>query len=128
AALASLFDALDQLHSSLTKLEESGHADLKTALHGLNGLFEAARAIASSKTADVNLQLEAIHLLARDPDHLTQDRDLLASLLSLQTPPEIQEAAVESLARSASLGDVSDLLLRNWRAYSLKLCGQVLVL
>src|SRR5439155_15989602 len=126
AALASLFDALEQLHSSLTKLEESGDADLKEALHGLNGLFEAARMIASNKTADVNLQLEALRLLARDPDHLKQDRDLLASLLSLQTPPEIQEAAVESLARSASKGDVSSLLLRNWKAYSPKLRGQVL--
>lgn len=126
AALASLFDALDQLHSSLTKLEDSGNADLKAALHGLAGLFEAARTVASSKSADVGLQLEALRLLARDPDHLKQDRELLANLLSLQTPPEIQEAAVESLARSASKSDVSSQLLRNWKAYSPKLRGQVL--
>src|SRR5207244_9345643 len=56
ADLASLFDALDQLHSSLTKLEESGSTDLKEALHGLTGILEAARAIASTKSAEQNLR------------------------------------------------------------------------
>jgi putative membrane-bound dehydrogenase-like protein len=126
ASVASLLDALDQVNSSLTKLAEENHGGFKPALKRLDNLFDAARTALADKSADQALQIQAVHLVGRDREHQAQDRELLASLLTLQTPPEIQEAAVESLARSASKGDVSSLLLRNWKAYSPKLRGQVL--
>ncbi len=64
-------------------------------------------------------------LLARDQEHQAQDRVLLANLLTLQTPPEVQAAAVEAMGRIRQ-DQVPGLLLRGWKAYSPKLRGQVL--
>jgi putative membrane-bound dehydrogenase-like protein len=125
SSLADLLDALDQTNSSLSKLIDTADGKLKGQIQELDKVFDAARTALADKKSDPSLQVEAVRLMGRDAAH-PQDRVLLANLLTLQTPPELQEAAVEALARSAGKGDVSSLLLRNWKAYSPKLRGQVL--
>jgi putative membrane-bound dehydrogenase-like protein len=125
ASVATLLDALDQVNSSLTKLAEGESSELKDALKRLDNLFDAARGSLAVKSADEELQLQAVHLVGRDPKHQAQDRDLLANLLSLETGPEVQTAAVEALGRIRQ-EQVPALLLRGWKAYSPKLRGQVL--
>jgi putative heme-binding domain-containing protein len=125
AALAGLLDALDHTNSSLTRLNEEGSGELKAAIRRLDELFDAARSILADKNADRETQLEAVRLMGRDPEHQAQDRVLLANLLTLQTPPEVQAAAVEALGKIRQ-PQTPDLLLRGWKAYSPKLRGQVL--
>src|SRR5437763_11203301 len=47
----------------------------------------------------------------------TEDRDLLAGLLTPQSPDELQQAAVASLGKLQD-ARVTDLLLRGWKSHS----------
>jgi putative membrane-bound dehydrogenase-like protein len=125
ASVAGLLDALDQTNSSLRKLASDKNEKLNAALGRMDNLLGAARVSLTDKSANPGLQLEAVRLIGRDPEHQAQDRDLLANLLSLQTPPEVQAAAVEALGRIRQ-NEVPVLLLRGWKAYSPKLRGEVL--
>jgi putative membrane-bound dehydrogenase-like protein len=124
-AMAGLLDALDHANSSLTRLNDESSGELKAAIRRLDNLFDAARSTLADKQADRETQLEAVRLMGRDSEHQAQDRVLLANLLTLQTPPEVQAAAVEALGKNRQT-QIPDLLLRGWKAHSPKLRGQIL--
>jgi putative heme-binding domain-containing protein len=125
ASLAGLLDALDQLNSSLPKLADEGDADLKRAIQKLDGVFAAARSVLADPKAGLGDQLQAIHLLGRDPDHRGKDIEQLASLLAPQTADELQSAAVTALGRIQD-PKVPEVLLKGWKAFSPGLRGLVL--
>lgn len=125
AVLAGLLDGLDQMNSSLTKITDESSGELKEALKSLEKNFSVARNVLANKNADREWQLEAVRLMGRDQEHQAKDRVLLANLLTLETSPEVQSAAVDALGRIRH-DQVPDLLLRGWKAQSPKLRGQVL--
>jgi putative membrane-bound dehydrogenase-like protein len=125
AALAGWLDARDQRRASLAQLRQSNDARLREATGRLRGLFERARALAQDAPVPLPERLQALRLLGRGPDRQTEDRALLARLLGPQAAPEVQSAAAAALGQ-ASGPDVTELLLRGWKAYSPGLRGQVL--
>lgn len=124
AAMGSLLDALDRQDKSLAKLSEKPDAARQAALQQVAALFEAARSAANDPSSDDDRRAAAIRLLGRRTD-AQNDRALLATLLSPQSPPAVQEAAVAALGRINSADSVN-LLLENWRGFGAGRRGQVL--
>jgi putative membrane-bound dehydrogenase-like protein len=125
AAFAGFLDALDQMNSSLTKLSDDSNGELKDALKTLDRLFTLARTVVADENADLEWKVAAVRVLGRDPKQKSKDLVQLANLLTLQISPELQAVAVEALGRIRD-DQVPELLLRNWKALSPKLRGEIL--
>ena len=82
-----------------------------------------ARAIAHSRQLVRNpdtpaeLRSASIQCLLREPDHLEEDYNTLARLLSPQTPPDIQADVIDRLAQQSDVA-AADILLANWSSHS----------
>ncbi|HUE70220.1 MAG TPA: PVC-type heme-binding CxxCH protein, partial [Pirellulaceae bacterium] len=119
AALAGILDVVERQKKSLAKLlDESSQQQVKT-------LYAAARKLAADDAADAAARLSAVRLLGRGIDGQAEDVDQLASLLTPQTPAELQSAAVATLARLA--GDpIPAKLLSGWPSHTPALRSQIL--
>jgi putative membrane-bound dehydrogenase-like protein len=125
ATLAGLLDVLDQRNSSLAAMAKTASPEMQAALKRVTALFETARARAADPKAAKTDRRLAIRLLGRGVSHRQDDRQQLASLLTPQTPDELQTAAAASLGRLRDAG-VPDTLLHGWKAYGPAMRGQVL--
>lgn len=125
AALAGFLDQMEQKRSGLMNLAKEDETIYQTALPRLKPLFDAARQIAADAQREEVERLAAVRLLGRGPDRQAEDRELLALLLTPQTPPALQSAAAATLGRLVA-DDTPRLLLRGWKAYSPSLRAQVL--
>jgi putative membrane-bound dehydrogenase-like protein len=111
--LATLLDALDRTGGSLKSLANADEP-LKSSVARLGQLFSAARALASNESAPAHWRRLAIDLLARGFDHRDDDLKTLSSLLSPQTPDQLQSAAITSIARQRDPA-AAKLLLNRWK-------------
>lgn len=118
AALGAFLDALDQRGQTLAQAADKGSADFKASVAELAAVFAAARKTAGAAAADPATRRLALQLLARglDEGERATDRKLLADLLTPQTPPELQTAAVETLAKTRDK-QTPALLLAGWRRH-----------
>jgi putative membrane-bound dehydrogenase-like protein len=100
--------------AAVAGLLDTGHepADMTA----MAGLFKAARETVASPQAAIDERRAAIRLLSRGPDRQREDLDLLTSLLSPQSAPELQTAALATLG-SQRYPEVPERLLRGWKAY-----------
>jgi putative membrane-bound dehydrogenase-like protein len=125
AALAGFLDQMDQKRSGVMNLAKDDETIYRKALPRLKPVFDAARKVAVDGEREEAERRAAIRLVGRGPDRQAEDRELLASLLTPQTPPALQTAAAATLGRLPG-EDVPRLLLRGWKAYSPALRSQVL--
>src|SRR5688500_14081289 len=116
-AFARWLDVLGQRNVSTAQLAEGGDDELRKQLAGGAAVYEAAVAAVGDANKPLPLRVAAAGLLAREPATLAGDLDRLAALLTPQTPPELQRAALASMAR---LGDdrVPALLVGKWATHS----------
>jgi putative heme-binding domain-containing protein len=114
-AVAGALDGLEQAGVSLAELSKRSPA-LSEAVAKLAATFDAAREAAIDETADPKVRAAAAGLLGRGAaaDEREFDADILAGLLTPQTPEPVQSAAIAGLAR---LGDpaASGALLKAWQ-------------
>jgi putative membrane-bound dehydrogenase-like protein len=124
AALASILDGLDDNKSSLKQWHDSTTPEMQALILQARAMIAQARkAVADVKTPMEEKAL-ALRLLGRDFDKQAEDRKTIASLLAPQTPPELQAAAVATLARLRG-NDVPALLVAGWKGYAPALRNQV---
>jgi putative membrane-bound dehydrogenase-like protein len=125
ASLAGLLDAMEASGDSLQKLAASDDPELKAAVHQLDAVFDAARAVAHDAQAKSPDRAAALGVLARGGEHQAQDLKLLAEMLVPQAADELQRAAAATLGRLRSR-EASNLLLAGWRSYGPALRAQTL--
>jgi putative membrane-bound dehydrogenase-like protein len=97
-ALAELLDALEQGGSSLAALRDRSPA-LAESVAKLSDLFDAAREATIDDAAAPELRIAAAALLGRGVEDQAGDADLLAGVLTPQTPEPVQVVAIGSLSR-----------------------------
>jgi putative membrane-bound dehydrogenase-like protein len=91
----------------------------------LSDTFAAARRVAADPSQPADLRAAAVGLLGRAPDHVTTDMRLLASLLGLKTPPQLQSAAVRAMGRIDDPA-VPQGLLAGWSSHPPQLRVEIL--
>jgi putative heme-binding domain-containing protein len=84
----------------------------------------SARAVAADGSAPPDRRAAAARLLGRQAEHLGEDLDRLANLLTPQTPGDVQRAAATRIAGTAA-PDVSARLLKGWPGYAPDVRGRV---
>jgi putative membrane-bound dehydrogenase-like protein len=126
SAMAAYLDTLDQRDLLLIKLANNdSQPELQKAVLSLKPLFKAARETVADAKAPLELKVLAVQLLGRGLDKHEDDRKMLAGLLSLQTPEELQVATVQTIG-SMRGPLVPPLLLKGWKGHSPNLRGRVL--
>ncbi|MFK5923301.1 MAG: HEAT repeat domain-containing protein [Verrucomicrobiota bacterium] len=105
---AHFLKVMDRRKIKLAVYHKKASPELKNALDNSAKLSDTARQIASDPQAPVNERIAALTILGRKPEDKKTDVDLLASLLSPQSPTPIQTAASLRLAES---GQIDSLLL-----------------
>jgi putative heme-binding domain-containing protein len=94
-----------------------GNAEIAKAIQPLDGLRNAARAVAEDDKASEDDRLLAVRLLGREPKDQDADRDRLAKLLRPQVSGRLQQAAVAALGRTSDRR-VPETLLAGWKSHS----------
>jgi len=122
---AQLLEGLAKQNLTLETLAEREDAPLRTALIHIDPLFQTARMLARDTDAAIADRVAALQILGRGAVRQAEDLELLAQLLSPQSPIELQLAAVGVMGRLRA-GRVPDLLLRGWAEQSPQLNGAVL--
>jgi putative membrane-bound dehydrogenase-like protein len=116
-ALALLLDWLQRNNKSLSQLQSSGGEAMKSALTAADGVFSAARAMASNPKVPVEERIVAAKVLGRGRARQTEDFELLAGLLIPASPSELQLAAMTTLGRT-NRASVAERVLDGWGGYS----------
>ncbi len=125
ATLSTLLDWLGRSNKSLAQLQAAGGAEIQAALAATDGMWTEARAIVGDATVAPSVRVAAVRVLGRGRGKQAEDTELLASLLSPQTPRELQLAAVGSLGRINRSG-VPEKLLSGWAGYGPEVRNAVL--
>jgi putative membrane-bound dehydrogenase-like protein len=125
-AFGRLLDSLARRNESLAKkVNQAKIPDSARILAAVDRLFAAARKLAADPDATVEGRIAALQLLGRGSDQGESDMAMLASFLALQTPPALQQAAVQALGRLRN-DRIPGLLLDPWRSYGPARRSQVL--
>ncbi|MGE5191976.1 MAG: PVC-type heme-binding CxxCH protein, partial [Deltaproteobacteria bacterium] len=125
-AFARLLDSLARRNESLVKkINPAKVPDTDKILVAVDRLYTAARQLSANPGAAVEVRIAALRLLGRGRDQEKSDLDTLASFLAPQTPPELQQAAVQALGRLRN-DRIPGLLLEAWRGYGPARRSQVL--
>jgi putative heme-binding domain-containing protein len=124
-AIGTLLDTLERKRETLSDLHTSKDEVLQAALGDVSLLFGFARNAVGDETAPAETRLAAVGLLGRGVDQQDADRQKLAALLTPQSPPALQAAAVASLGRLRD-AQVAGALLAAWRGYGPARRSQVL--
>jgi putative heme-binding domain-containing protein len=119
-----LLDAAENTTTFITKLiKHDGKSD-DFASH-LKRIHAAARRIAADPKAPAGDRNLAVRLLARGIGDDREDYKLIASLLTPQTPDDLQLSALQSLSKSVD-PRVVRVILAPWKTYSPALRAQAL--
>ncbi len=116
SALVGLLDMLDRRKSF-----ELNEAQRRLIVP----LMEHARARIDDKSATDDERLVAVRLVGRPKFAGEKDAEALTRLLSPQTAPQIQSAAVAAIARIGA-GREANRLLAGWQSHSPKIRSQIL--
>ena len=112
AALGSLLDALKRKERDLDSLSSSNR-EVGLALRRIKQAFADARGIAQDQSVGEATRIVAAGLLGRTARDMDSDLERLKKLLTPQTPPRLQAAALAALGRTRS-PKVPELLLAEW--------------
>ena len=114
-ALSRLLDSLarrnETIFENLKKSTAPNVAEQRTAIERL---FSAARRIVRDDSATVEIQVAAVRLLGRGSDQHETDLDILVTLLSPRTDPQLQSAAIGALGKLRD-ESIPKRLFANWR-------------
>ncbi|MEW6305810.1 MAG: PVC-type heme-binding CxxCH protein [Verrucomicrobiota bacterium] len=124
-ALAGFLDALERRNQSLAKFQNAAGTELKQAVNDLNPVFTQARQVVAEAAAKDEARLAALRLLGRGLSGGDADRQQLGNLLSPQTPPALQQAALDALKRGGGSG-VAEILLSRWKTSAPALRNEML--
>ncbi|MBU6402531.1 MAG: c-type cytochrome, partial [Verrucomicrobia bacterium] len=124
AALSGFLDALDRRGQSLAQFESSTDPALKSAIGRSGAVFAQARVVAMAAMASGVDRVAAIRLLGRGMRDQAKDYEALDGLLGPQYSPQLQQAALATLARAQG-GPVAEMLLSGWSGYGPALRLQV---
>ena len=125
--LALLLDWLQRNNKSLAQLQTAagGNSQMSEALSSTDRVFVAAREIAVRREAPPERRIAAINVIGRGRSRQSEDTDLLANLLTPQSPIEVQLAAVTALGRM-NRANIAEKLLAGWNSYGPAVRGAVL--
>jgi putative heme-binding domain-containing protein len=123
--LAVILDVLEEHNELLARWTAKHDADLELTFRGLQKYFNTARRTVADGKAPLDSRVQAARILGRGPDQQSEDIKLLSGLLTPETPPELQSAAMTELARLRD-DDVLKLLLKGWKGYTPALRSQML--
>jgi putative membrane-bound dehydrogenase-like protein len=126
-SLGQLLDWLQRNNKTITSLQGTGGEPMQRALGAVDGLLAMARTVAAEVKAPLEQRVAAAKVLGRGRSHQTEDFEMLARLLSPQTPVDLQLAAVGALGRMNRTA-VPDRLLAGWSGYGPKVRAAVLEL
>lgn len=124
-ALSACLQALEGRNILLAQDAFLDRDGVREAVLAAAPVFAAAREIAADESAPLEHRATAAMVLARGLERGEDDRRLLASWLAPQTHPDLQAAAVQSLARLRG-DDVAALLLSDWRSAGPSLRSRIL--
>ncbi len=114
-ALARLVESLARRNETLAdKIRKSKVPGTEQLLTGIDRIFAAARSQAADNAAELELRTAAVRLLGRGRNQRDVDLKLLGNLLTPQTPPELQQAAIAELGRLRD-ESIPSLLIAHWR-------------
>jgi putative heme-binding domain-containing protein len=133
AALAGLLDALDRRGQTLASFFADSNSPVQRHRAGLVRLLEHARRVVLNEALQPGDRASAARLLGRSAETLEtatapqspNDFELLASFLSVKTPPVLRSAAIATLARTRD-PRAPTLLLAPWTSYSPAVRGEIL--
>lgn len=115
AAVEQFLVSLDRRFTTLDKWLKGLKPESQPIAARLKKLFAKARELAASDV-DVDTRIAAVRVLGRSPDSQA-DAALLSDLITPRHPPELQSAALATLAKSKS-SDVAHTLLANYRSFA----------
>ncbi len=125
AALASCVDAVlrrGKTWSEIAALSPSGGQNVARAAEPV---FAAARKIAANENAPTQNRVSAVRLLGQEASSRAADLSQLKSLLSPRVAPELEVAAIRSLA-ACQADDLAEALLDAWSQQTPAVRGEVL--
>jgi putative heme-binding domain-containing protein len=120
--LKSLARMLDRLHSRGWKIAD--HFATQKEKDQFATAFEIARRMVSDPAEHEIRRIAAIPLLLRDPAH-PEDETTLQNMLTPQTPPAVQEAAIRHLGQQKN-ESTARILLTGWASHSPLIRSQAL--
>jgi putative heme-binding domain-containing protein len=122
SAVEQFLVALDRRFTTLDKWLKGLSAEAKPVAGRLQTLFASARTLAASDAAAPQDRIAAVRVLGRSVD-AKDEIGLLGELITPRHPPELQSAALATLARSKS-GEIAKSLLANYRSFAPSLRSQ----
>ncbi|MBS0205513.1 MAG: HEAT repeat domain-containing protein [Planctomycetes bacterium] len=122
-AVEQFLISLERRFTSLDKWLGELSPPAKPVANRLQGLFDAARTITADETKSPDDRIAALRILGRSTNS-TQDVPLLVTLITPQQAPELQSAALATLARSRS-PEVAKPLLASFRSLAPSLRTQL---
>ena len=128
-SLALLLDWLQRNNKSLAQLQSAaaGGGAMSDALSAADRVFASARAVAVANQASLEQRVAAVNVLGRGRSKQAEDVELLAGLLTPQSPVELQVAAVNALGRM-NRANIAEKLLAGWNSHGPAVRAAVLTL
>ncbi len=125
AALASCADAVRRRGKTWSEVATTSQSGDQTAAKAAEPMFAAAREIAANQSAPTPHRVSAVRLLGQEASRRDADLSQLKSLLSPRVAPELEVAAIRSLA-ACQADDLVETLLDDWSQQTPAVRGEVL--
>ncbi len=125
AALASCVDAVRRRGKDWSEIAALSQSGGRAASQAAAPVFAAARAIAANSAASTRHRVSAVRLLGQEASSRDADLAQLKSLLSPRVAPELEVAAIRSLA-ACRADDLAEALLDDWSQQTPAVRGEVL--
>lgn len=109
--LAEILTALARQGKSVATLQP------ETSRNSVQSMLAKMRLILKDEKSSTALRASVLQVLGRDPGQQVVDLEILASLLTPQTDPDLQVRVVETFGRIDSR-EVPELLVANWTSLS----------
>lgn len=124
--IGDMLDAIDKSQMPLKELLEIvPEKEVKLTLERIKIIHNRARGIVSDSKSMARDKIMAVRVLGRGLDNDREDHKLLTTLLTPQSPDELQVAVIQQLGGNSD-PHVPNLLLSPWKSYSPALRNQVL--
>ncbi len=116
SAVEQFLISLDRRFTTLDKWLKESSEQAKPVAARLQALFASARRVAASDDFPLEDRIVAVRVIGRSAD-AQNDVATLGELITPRNPPELQSAALATLARSKS-GQIAKTLLDNYRSFA----------
>jgi len=116
SALAMLLEWLQRNNKSLAQLQSADNEEMADALEAADAIFVSARLMVADRAAALDQRVAAVSVLGRGRAWQAEDLELLANLLSAESPIDLQLSAVAALGR-IHRAVVPVRILERWSGY-----------